>query len=29
MEIAGAATTFWHFMDGIWIALFTLLLVRG
>ncbi len=29
LEIAGAATVFWHFMDGIWIALFTLLLVRG
>ncbi len=29
LEIAGAATTFWHFMDGIWIGLFTLLLVRG
>ena len=29
LEIADSATVFWHFMDGIWIGLFTLLLVRG
>lgn len=29
MEIADSAAIFWHFLDGIWVGLFTLLLTLG